>query len=44
MRYFECIARHGSITQAAHELCLTQSTVSQKRAYPNFCVNGSDFS
>lgn len=30
LRYFECIARNGSITQAAHELCLTQSAVSQK--------------
>lgn len=30
LRYFECIARHGSITQAANELCLTQSAVSQK--------------
>lgn len=30
LRYFECAARWGSITQAAHELCLTQSAVSQK--------------
>lgn len=30
LRYFEAAARHGSFTRAAHELCLTQSAVSQK--------------
>lgn len=30
LQAFECAARHGSVTQAAHELNLTQSTVSRQ--------------
>jgi len=30
LRYFESVARHLSFTEAANELCLTQSAVSQK--------------